>query len=141
MCNLTTSTKRKLKGYKVVAKKWRGKRYYSIAMGFKYPLDGHVPVVRKQRRICSDFMSDITLENSGPYREEMIGRTAIFLNYEDAYRIAQRTDAKSGYRLIVVQSEVSEDVMTGTYLTHVIANCKVAAGRHIRFIKEMTLEG
>jgi len=136
MCNLTHYVEGKVKGYKVVAKKLRGKRYYSISMGFKYSLDGHVPVVRRQHRICSDFMGDIILKDSGPYREAMIGRTAIFLNHENASQVAQRRDVKSGYKLVVVQSEVSEDVMKGIYQSH-ISNCEVAAGRRIRFIKEV----
>ena len=141
MCELfRVSTKEKIEGYKIVVKKLKGERYFSPAMGFKYPLDGHVPVVRKQRRICSDFIGDIVSKISGPYREEMVGRTAIFLNPNDALEVARRNDIKEGYRLVVVRVEVSEDVMLGTYLTGLISiskNCEVAAGRHIRFIKEI----
>jgi len=140
MCNLTVHVEKKIEGYKIVAKKLKGKRYFSITIGFKYPLDGHVPIARKQRRICSNFMSDILSKTSGAYRENMTGRTAIFLSLVAAskghYSLVQGGYVEKGYELIVVRSEVSVDVMEGTYFTG-LGNCKVAAGRHINFIEEV----
>ena len=142
MCNLLTkSAEEKIEGYKIVAKKLKGKRYFSIAMGFQYPLDGHVPVIRKQHRICVKFRSDIISKNSRAHRIYMVGRTAIFLSFAEAsneyqYLTPVMSVAGNEYRLVIVRSEVSVDVMEGTYLT-----CgrerKVAAGRHINFIEEI----
>jgi len=135
MCDLLySSTKEKIKGYKIVAKKLKGKRYYSIAMGFKYPLDGHVPVARKQRLIYLDFTNNIISKTSLSYKENMVGRTAIFRNLTEALEryFFWVCCVKEGYKLAIVRSEVSIDVMEGNY-----GSREVAAGRHIRFIKEL----
>ena len=149
MCKLTiTSTQKKIEGYKIVAKKPRGKRYFSIAMGFKYPSDGHVPVARKQHRICSNFLSDILSKNSAGYQELIVGRTTVYLDLADVlnehHHLIQRQekdniwghDIREGYELVVVRAEVTIDIMKGFY-TACGRDCAVAAGRHIRFIKEI----
>ena len=141
MCNLLTkSTEEKIEGFKIVAKKSKGKRYFSIAIGFRYPLDGHIPVIRKQHRICAKFLSDIISKSSKGYSTNMVGRTAVFLSFAEAAeecRYITRGDViENGYRLVIVRSEVSVDVMEGTYLACGTV-CKVAAGRHINFIEEI----
>lgn len=137
MCDLsTTISEEKMIGYKVVAKRPNGKRYFSIAMGFKYPLDGHVPVVRKQHLICVDFVDDIISKMSVTYRKNMVGRTSIFLSLADVRRriLSWRRYVKEGYKLVIVTAEVSVDVMVGLYGP---CSYSVAAGRHIRFIDEV----
>ncbi len=138
MCNLlTNSVEEKIQGYKVVARKPRGKRYYSIAMGFKYPLDGHIPVVRRQRKICADFAEDITSKRAFGYRKSMIGRTSVFLSLDELSKSIQfrrwKSDFKNKYKLIIVRVVVSGDTMEGFY-----GKCKVAAGRYIHFMEEVT---
>jgi len=136
MCELYESVSRKkVKGYKIVAKKRGGKRYYSIAMGFKYPLDGHIPVVRNQRKISSGFRDGIILESSAARRKDMIGRTAIFPDLSDAcgeYRYLQGRNIEKGYKIVIVLVELSVDMMKGRY-----GGRKVVAGRYIRFIEEV----
>ena len=139
MCNLLrASTKKKIQGYKVVARKLKGKRYYSIAMGFKYPLDGHIPIVRKQSRISSDFADNILTKESVGYKDNMVGRTAVFLEItvllsgDGNERIRRwKSTLKKGYELVIVLVEISEDLMIGMY-----GKWGVVAGRHIRFIEE-----
>ena len=138
MCDLLTkSAEEKIEGYKIVAKKLKGKRYFSIAMGFQYPLDGHIPIVKKQRRISKDF-TDILSKTSGVYKDNMIGRTAVFLNFSEVHRefYSLRDSIKEGYKLAIIRSEVSVDVMEGLYRSNSEV-CQIAAGRRIHFIEEL----
>ena len=141
MCKLeTVSIREKVEGYKIVARKSKGKRYYSIAMGFKYPLDGHIPVIRKQSKICYIFMDDIISEMSSAHEKDMTGRTIVYLRYSAAlarYRVLMQRGSRSGYILVIVRAEVSEDVMEGFYGGYRVLRHEVAAGRHIRFIEEI----
>jgi len=135
MCNLSGFTARKkIQGYKIVAKKLKGKVYFSIAMGFKYPSDGHIPVVKKQRSIYLEMAKDIILKSSGAYKYLMEGRTAIYIHLSDARTQCYhwKNYLKKGYKLVIVLSEVSKDVMIGSY-----GGSDVAAGRHIHFIEEV----
>lgn len=136
MCELRTAYfGKKIKGFKIVVKKLKGKRYFSAAMGFKYPLDGHIPVVRWQRRISSGYKDNIIEKYSHALRDDMIGRTAIFPNFNGVYteyRYLQGKNIEEGYKIVVVQVELSVDMMEGVY-----GGRKVVAGRHIRFIKEV----
>ncbi len=139
MCNLLTkSTEEKIEGFKIVAKKPKGKRYFSTAMGFQYPLDGHIPIVKKQCSITSDFIDNIISKTCTAYSDHMVGRTSVFLNYADAQEPCRRWDyyTKKEYKLVIVRCEVSIDVMEGTYMA-CVRECKVAAGRHINFIEEL----
>ena len=135
MCDLrTVYPGKKVEGYKIVVRKLKGKRYFSAAMGFKYPLDGHIPVVKMQRRISSGFKDNIIEKYSHVHRDDMIGRTAIFPNFADArseYRYLRGRNLEKGYIVVIVQVELSVDMMEGIY-----GNREVIAGRHIRFIKE-----
>jgi len=137
MCCLShSSTRKKIKGYKIVARKPKGKIYFSMAMGFKYPSDGHIPIVKKQRSIYLEMAKDLISEDSGAYKTEMIGRTSVFIYFRDAQVQCYHWQnyVEKGYQLVVVQSEVSKDIMTGYYGVY-----KVAAGRHIHFIKEIKI--
>jgi len=139
MCDLLRkSSIEKIKGYKIVARKLKGKRYFSISMGFKYPLDGHIPIARKQRKICTDFSNQILSKGSSSYRKNMIGRTSAFLNLYDLSKSNHikrwRKDFKNEYILVIVQVEISGDIMEGYY-----GSCKAVGGRHIRFIEEIQL--
>ena len=139
MCErLSISTREKIEGYKIVAKKLKGKRYFSIAMGFKYPLDGHVPITKKQNPISSEFITNIISKDCLAYRDHMVGRTAVFLDFNEAYGELRslRGGIKEGYKLIIIRSEVSIDVMEGFYNSN-LATCQIAAGRRIRFIEEL----
>ncbi len=136
MCDLNLdSIHEKTEGYKIVARKPNGKRYFSLAMGFKYPLDGHIPIVRKQRRISSGFKSDIISELSAAYRKNMIGRTAVFISLTDArydYIYIKERQIEREYKVVIIRVEITGDIMSGVY-----AGSQVVAGRHIRFIEEV----
>jgi len=140
MCELlTTSTEKKIEGFKIVARKPKGKRYFSIAMGFKYPLDGHIPIVRNQHRISLIFMDHITSKHSPAHRHHMLGRTSVYLNICDAWRryhVLIQSSVRRGYKLVVVRAEVSGNIMEGYYTGRNVMDRKVAAGRNIRFIEE-----
>jgi len=139
MCDLrNVCSETKVEGYKVVVRKLKGRRYFSAAMGFRYPLDGHVPIVRRQRRISSGFKDDIILELSNALRKDMIGRTAMFPSFDDArgeYCYLRKRDIEKGYKVVVVRVILSVDMMEGVY-----CGCRVIAGRHIRFIYEVDSE-
>jgi len=153
MCDLTRKSKHdKIKGWKVVAEK--DGKYYSLAMGFRYQSGKPVPVVKRQRVLCVSFDPNM-LEHEGAYREQMLGRTAIFFSKTGAEVLAfnilgnelanefrgpsakllypgqTRSTGKDKYNVDVVFAEVSGDVMEGTY-----ASYKVAAGRKITFLEE-----
>lgn len=134
MCDLSRpSAREKVGGFKIAARKPNGKRYFSISMGFKYPLDGHIPIAKKQNQIYTDFVTNIISKSNIAYRDHMVGRTTIFLYFHDAQNqyCYWKNRVREGYILVIVQSEVSVDVMLGSYGPH-----EVAAGRHIRFIGE-----
>ena len=137
MCDLSKfSARETIRGFKIVARKLKGKRYFSVAMGFKYPLDGHIPVVKKQRRISSRFLSNIISELSSAYRKNMIGRTAIYINLADLredYNLVKGCDTEKGYEVVITRVEITRDIMLGSY-----TGARVAAGRHISFIEEVT---
>jgi len=137
MCDLSKfSARETIRGFKIVARKLKGKRYFSVAMGFKYPLDGHIPVVKKQRRISSRFLTNIISELSSAYRKNMIGRTSIYTNLADLredYSLVKRCDTEKGYEVVITRVEITRDIMLGSY-----AGTRVAAGRHISFIEEVT---
>ena len=135
MCDLLRfSTKEKIEGYKIVAKKLKGKKYFSVAMGFQYPSDGHIPITQLQHRITTAYKNDILSEG---YRGSMAGRTAIFIHLESATKeclfLRSRGHIKKRYKLVIVRSEVSRGVMVGFYGSE-----SVVAGRHIHFIEEVT---
>jgi len=138
MCDLrTVSDKQNIEGYKVVARKSKGKRYYSVAMGFKYPLDGHIPAVRRQQRISSGYKDEILEKYSAAYRKDMIGRTAIFLSLADVreeYKYLSWRNLERGYKMIAIRVVVSQDIMEGVY-----GGRRVVAGRHIHFMEEVDI--
>lgn len=114
--------------YKIVAKKKRGTRYYSLAMGFKYPkVAGSVPEVKHQ---CSlgYFHNRILLTH---YRGGMIKRTAGFINRRDAELLAIhiRSEIKA-YVIKVVKAKLTNRLMSGHY-----EGDPIIAGKHIEFLE------
>ena len=119
--------------YKIVARKLRGTRYYSVAMGFRYPKKaGKIPRIEVQNRLGSYFNSDILHIGSCGYKVKMVGKTAGFLRQEDAESLAKgiRHDIYSGYRVIVVKSKLTDGLMSGEY-----GPGPVIAGKHIEFLE------
>lgn len=140
MCQLNERVRGKKRGWKVV---WaEGGKYYSVAMGCKYPKDGKVPVVKQQRCKASHyFSSHILYDQMHGYAKDMVGRTAVYSSIAAAsdmmhfiihgcYRSAQALSQMRTF-LRVVPAEVSVEVMRGTYGTD-----EVFAGRRIKFLKE-----
>lgn len=118
--------------YKVVARKLKGKRYYSIAMGCIYPQKGKVPIVKIQHKL-GYFLNDL-LTNRSIFTSHMTGRTAGFTLLEDAKILANniRNSANwaSNHKILIVKAKLTEALMFGTYDVS-----PVIAGRHIEFLE------
>ena len=144
MCNLVSvASEEKVQGWKVVAVNRRTGKYHSVAMGFAYS-DNPIPKVKKQKRIGAFFTNNILSTNDegySPFKETMVGRTAVFVNKEHALSLLQRIEE---YGIVnrkqpfsfdcfkVVEAEVSVDLMQGWYGPDEV----VVAGRRIKFIEE-----
>ncbi len=120
--------------FKVVAKKLKGTRYYSIAMGFMYPKKaGRIPKVKVQHRIGTYFDENILRKRSRAYADRMESRTAGFVNKKDAdHTVSGMThyDSVHGYDVLVVKARLTNELMSGRYGDH-----PVIAGRHIEFLE------
>ena len=120
--------------YKVVAKKPKEKRYYSIAMGFKYPeVAGKIPEVKTQR--CLEFFNTNILDRGSPaYNPHMVGRTAGFVSRRNAECFAIKVDHFGGkskiYEIIVIKAKLTDGLMSGVYTSH-----PVVAGKHIKWLE------
>lgn len=108
-------------------------RYYSIAMGFKYPkLAGKVPKVRVQHRLAF-FISTILNKKCPAYSHQMAGRTAGFIYRADAECLAnkiRRHYPTNVYKMIVVKAKLTDELMSGTY-----NGSPVVAGKHIKWLE------
>lgn len=140
MCILTSHIdKDVIQGYKVVAKK--GDNYYSLAMGFRYYESKDILHVKRQRRLCNYYLNDILKVF---YIKEMIGRTACFESLPDTVEYytrimkssSNKTQRQAQYQPIIVQVELSKDLMVG-FLEFASHPYKVYAGRRIKFLKEI----
>ena len=135
MCNnLQPIHKKSAIIYKIVAKKPRGTRYYSVAMGFIYPKRGNILVVRVQHCIAV-FDRNILGKRSAGYNEKMIGRTAGFIKKSDAekerddwYRWASTFD--KSFVFYIKKAKLTNGLMSGSY-----GDFPVIAGRHIEFLE------
>ena len=147
MCKLVEQLRRKyFIGYKVVARFPKGKRYYSVAMGFRYPKDGKIPVITKQRRLSCYFDNNI-LDRSDfnpNFSEGMIGRTAVFDNASGAFSLlcnltsylTKYTKCSTKMVFVIVKAKISGSLMRGTYGSQIY----VVAGRKIEFLEEIKQE-
>lgn len=120
--------------YKVVAQKKKGKRYYSIAMGFMYPQKGKVPKPQVQRGLGYFVTS---LLNKLFFIRDMVGRTAGFLNRNYAESFMRRMKSQmqrhgelKKYSLLTVKIKLTDGLMSGFYESQ-----SVIAGRHIEFLE------
>ena len=138
MCeNLKPYDEPSFTGYKLVAKKEDDDGYYSLAMGFKYPIyPKSIPKVKKQKRISSYFASNILEKRAFAFRKEMQGRTAVFVNKESAKSeleiLYSSFNLLSGYYAKVVKATILDELMKGEY-----AEAEVIAGRKIKFHEEI----
>jgi hypothetical protein len=100
-------------------------------MGFKYPeLKGWIPKIKVQRRIGEHFSNQILNKKSWEgYENDMVGRTAGFVNRSDALDLLYRMGAIAGYDVLVKEAKLTVDLMKGEYTGPVIA------GKHIEFLE------
>jgi hypothetical protein len=136
MCNnLKKIEATKATVYKVVAMKPKGKRFYSVAMGFVYPkIKGNIPKIKVQHRITKNFSEGILsrLDIYSGYNPDMIGRTAgflILLNAETTARYLQNNISKEKYIILVKTAILTKELMSGTY-----DKKSVIAGKHIEWV-------
>ena len=115
-------------------------RYYSVAMGFRYPVKGKVPIPKKQERITSNWMSNIL--QSSLFRESMVGRTAGYIELGDAKRALARIQDgffdhhwEDKYTIVIVKVCLKQGLMVGTYYDH----GNVIAGKYIESMKEVMI--
>ena len=134
MCdNLKPTKRRKVRGFKVVIED--GGEYYSPAMGIKYVSGEPVTIPKVQRRMSGNFNDEILNPNAlSGYREEMVGRTAVFVSRSRAEMFARSLSIvllrPLTTRAKVVSATVTGDLLEGSY------EGKVFAGRVITFEKE-----
>ena len=122
--------------YKLIAKKKaRSIRYYSVAMGFKYPKKaGKIPRIKAQHCIAF-FDRDILEEHSNGYSKNMIGRTAGFISQHHA--AAELDDwcrwariFNDSFSFHIVKAKLTDGLMSGRY-----GGQSIIAGRHIEFLE------
>ena len=131
MCNGLRPSKRKSAIiFKVVARKKKGTRYYSIAMGFAYPKKGRIPKIKVQHRIGYHFDADILSPKSFGYARRMFGRTAGFISKQSAKDFVPRIGSIEGYVVLVVKAKVTDGLMSGRY-----SDSDIIAGRHIEWLE------
>lgn len=119
--------------YKIVAKKKRGTRYYSIAMGFKYPKKaGRIPKIKVQHRIGEYFSRYIlNKEADEGYKDKMVGRTAGYIYKKDAEnRVGWLRNVIKTYHILIITAKLTDGLMSGNYGTK-----SIIAGRHIEFLE------
>ena len=123
--------------YKIVARKKKGTRYYSIAMGFKYPkIAGRIPKIKVQHCL-GHFNKDILQKQSEGYSDKMIGRTVGFVKKGTAevemahIQNGDMITAKvaNTYKILVVKAKLTDGLMSGDYGGAIIA------GRYIEFLE------
>lgn len=144
MCELNKNiTNKKVKGYKIVAKKISTGEYYSLAFGFKYT-NKPIPICKKQK-VIGGFHSEILEINFCP---NMKGRTAIFTILNDAltlwnilfdncYISKNPKVDPCKYQYCLVEAEISKDLMEGTYFVSPNnTEARVIAGRNLNIIQE-----
>lgn len=132
MCKNLRPTRRKSAiVFKIVAKKPKDIRYYSIAMGFKYPKKaGKIPEVKVQNRLGHYFDMDILDEESSGYEKRMIGRTAGFVKKDAAeYRAGKIARDTYGCEVIAIKAKLTDGLLLGDY-----GHDPVIAGKHIEFL-------
>lgn len=124
-------------GYKIVAKHIKNGKYYSIAMGFRYPKNGPVPIPKKQKRIVISFNEHILDKSAHDgFRKNMVGRTAVYVtsgiakNALHHYKIEQNNTTI--FKYIIVKATIYNDLMEGKYGSHI-----VVAGKSIKFKEEL----
>ena len=142
MCeNLKPYDEPSFTGYKVVGKKKKGTCYYSLAIGFKYPVYPNFIGIRKvQKTIAFDFVNGILNKNTCAFNKDMQGRTAVFVEKEAALAEADYLKYSSpgmaeGYYIIVVRATLYDDLMKGTYGF----SADIIAGRRIKFHEEIDI--
>lgn len=136
MCrNLRPTTQESAVVYKIVAKKPKGTRYYSIAMGFKYPQKGRVPKIRVQHCLAW-FSEDILESGSCGYTRDMTGRTAGFLHREDAENQIRRMNKWMNvsfypFEMLIARVKLTNGLRIGEYG----GGTPIIAGKHIEFLE------
>ena len=140
MCDLHTKSRRKqFTGYKVVAKHKETGNYYSIAMGFQYKI-GKVPIVEEQKQIGNAFCNTILHPLHVGWRNEMMGRTAVFTKLYQA--CGKRNDIYGNmhnrdldvYDIIIIKMTLRDSLMNGEYGWR-----DIVAGKEIVEMKEFKI--
>lgn len=138
MCELTRRHYLKLeaKGWKVVAA--AGGKNYSIATGICYDNHSTMPEVTNPKPLIEGANGTGLRPRGFDYVDNMVGRTAIFMQESDALQHASvlRTFTKCpGYSIEIKLAVVSRGIMSGTYSAPWLYKCPVLAGKKIKFIK------
>lgn len=123
-----------VKVYKIVAKHNNTGTFHSLAMGFKYKY-GNVPVIKEQKALGL-FRENLLTTN---FSANMIGRTAGFLDFEDAkclYEKAMNDFLLPEYSFAIIKITLSSDLIFGTYLIDYGKLSAVIGGRVIQSMEE-----
>lgn len=130
MCNLVEKVSfLEVCGYKVAVK--RDDIYYSPTTGIEYKL-GDVEIPKKQINVIDTIVNDLLEEDSPAYAPNMIGRTCIFINLENAKDQLEHWASYTSERLVLLKLTISKDIMMGKYGTGF-----VFAGKRIESLDEV----
>ena len=138
MCNdLKSIEEKEYTGFKIVAKKNGGPNsgeYFSIATGIKYKNGKRIRPPKRQRKISSYFRSGLLHKSCSGWRDDMVGRTAVFKDACDARLLEKEIvdHVSSEFTIEVALATVSGELMEGTYGE----NVPVVAGKKITFVEE-----
>jgi hypothetical protein len=144
MCQLDGGRVKHIKtftGYKVAVQDKETNRLFSPATGLEYTL-GIVKPVYHQKRITSYFRDDLLSKNPGvcTYSKNMIGRTTVFRNFNDARYLWHCINIYCGdwsdYRAVLLKMKISGALMKGMYNY----DEPVIGGRRIISMEEIDVE-
>ena len=124
-------------GFKIVAEK--DGEYFSVVTGIKYKSGKQIRPPKRQRKISNYFRSGLLHESCTGWRDNMVGRTAIFKNEHDAFNLAVKiryipleSNNNFEYSIQVVPAKVNGELMEGYYGYDV----PVVAGKRITFMEK-----
>jgi len=133
MCILLNKLKQNQKtGYKLAIKD--GNQYYSPATGTLIKIGVVKPVNKIDKSHGNTWLNGLD-KSSAFYNNEMVGRTSIFINKEDAIKIINGAILKG---LVLLKCVISTDLMDG-YVTAGWAKYLTIAGRNIKSFEEIKI--
>jgi hypothetical protein len=136
MCNLKVELNvDSISGYKIVVVKdefHKFQKYYSPTTGIEYKV-GLVEIPKVQVNYINSISDDLLDIRSFVYKENMIGRTCVILDYKEAHNILLEWQRFTNEKLKVVKFMISKELMFGNYYSQMC----VVGGKYINNISNV----